>query len=467
MKSGAFLLLALAVATPCVAAESFLGAAVYADYAYAAYSSQKGCSVAVVDLSCRDVFRVASRLFRKGRGVGAPVVNGDALYLPLAAGIEVFDVSNPELPEFLCRLDGFPCGGVESVSAISNGVLSVRGPKGALEYSVSDPFSPVLTAAPDGAAPSPASSKIAAVGNFVIFPRPAADPSNGCELVSARIDGGTNLVEVFSMSLAARPTSFSHGEAPNLLFYATGLSAGLLEVALDGKLVDRGVFFQADDVSRGPLSVACNGQGLVALACRNDGVRIFSAKAFAAASVAPATVVATRGDARSVALEGNRLYVADGAKGAAVYDVDEDGLVSFRADYILPTGSAAAIAVDGANAFLACEETLLARLGSAVAGRGTLHETRREQSATGLASDIATFRRGGRLLVAIADGDGGVAIVDPQGREGGAVVARLRPSGGGKANIRALCVVGNAICAFDPETGPVLLPLPKDMGGTP
>ncbi len=457
----------LAVATPCVAAERFLGAAVYADYAYAASSSQKGCSVAVVDLSSREVFRVASRLSRKGRGVGAPVVNGDALYLPLASGVEVFDVSNPELPEFLCRLDGSPCGGVESVSAVSNGVLSIRGPKGTLEYSVSDPFSPALIAAPHGAAPSPASSKITAVGNFVIFPRPAAGPGNGCELVSARIDGGTNLVEVFSMSLAASPTSFSHGEAPNLLFYATGLSAGLLEVALDGRLVDRGVFYRAEDVSRGPLAVACNGRGLVALACRSDGVRVFSARAFAAASVTPATVVATRGDAQSVALEGDLLYVADGTKGAAVYAVDDDGLVSFRADYILPTGSATAIAVDGANAFLACEETLLARLGRAVAGRGTLHETRREQSATGLASDIVAFRRGGRLLVAIADGDGGVAIVDPRGREGGAVVARLRPAGGRKASIRALCVVGNAICAFDPDTGPVLLPLPKDVEGAP
>lgn len=464
MKGKAFLLLlSIAVAAACGAAERFMGAAVYADYAYASYTSPKGCSVAVVDLSSREVFRVATRLSREGRCVGAPIVSGDVFYLPLAAGVEAFDVSNPERPAFLCRLDGALCGGVESVAATGDR-LSVKGPTGVLTYSIQDPFSPTLVAASKGTAPSAEAAKTTSVGDFVIFPRPAAAPGNGHQLVSAQIDDGTNLVALSSLAVAALPTGFAHGEAPNLFFYANGLSAGLLEIAPDGALADRGVFFTAEDASRGPLSVACDGRGLVALACRNDGVRIFSAKAFAADAITPATVIATHGDARAVAFANGKLYVADGTHGAMVYAVDDDGLVTLAADYILPDGAATAVAADGATAFLAGEETLAARLGGAISGHGALHEIAREKAARGRASDIAALRRGGRTLAAIADGEGGVVLADLQGPDTTAILARLCPAGGRKANITALCVVGNAICAFDPATGPHLLPLPKGLG---
>ena len=430
------------------------GVATHAGYAYAITAASNGCRIAIVDLSVRGVFRPAAEIPCGAASCGDPAVSGDVLFVPFADRVELYDVCNPEAPSHICHLDASPIVPLRSI-AEEGAELVLDGAGGRLVFDVEDPFSPVPRAAQGLLAPAAAPMRPAASGNLVVYARPCATNPAAGEFVSARIcaDGEA---ETLATLPSPRPcVRLSPGPATNVFLFADGVRAGLLGIDADGRLSDLGAFFETNAFASAPLSVAFDPRGLAVVACRSDGIRVFSLGTNAPSTTLEVTCRQTQGDARDVRVSGDLVGVADGTRGIGLYRIDDVGLISPVGDYALAEGSAAAVFLVSNAVYCAGEETLLCGFATDVPRRSAPRLSPREPGQGGCARDAAPLAVSDAPAHAVvADGIGGIAVVDLSGGR-----PRLAGRLGGK-ELDAVAVValpGGRVAAQDAEGELVVL----------
>ncbi len=127
-------------------AAAAIGAPVVHDgYLYLSADSLSGGGLAVFDLEDPAQPRFAAGVRTAGPATDAPDFLGDTVYLPTAAGIEVFDVTRPEEPAPVRLVTPHAPGPtLPSVSVKGERLVAPYG-DGIRLYDITDPFSPTLT----------------------------------------------------------------------------------------------------------------------------------------------------------------------------------------------------------------------------------------------------------------------------------------------------------------------------------
>lgn len=279
--------------------------------------------------------------------------------------LSVADVSNPKQPLAVCHYDFgefLPTG-----LAVTNGVLEVSGDVGAVLFDVSDIFAPVISSvcSTNGNLLA-ARPNVVVAGGFAVFSRPCGDGTNGWEIVTAALPEGTGVPSDGELAGTAgisrlgvgRPCRLACGPSADSLIGCDGSEAFTLRISAGGGIFAEAPFFVSTNEAAGPVSAVYDPRGLILLACRTDGVRIF---AFDGDSPpVQVTRCVTAGEARDVALLPGGFAVALGVSGVALYDLNPAGLVSKRGQWPLPAGSASAVFASDGMILAACEEVPVA-----------------------------------------------------------------------------------------------------------
>lgn len=279
--------------------------------------------------------------------------------------MSVADVSNPKQPLAVCHYDfgEFLPTGLE----VTNGVLEVSGDAGAVRFDVSDIFAPVVSSvcSTNGNLLA-ARPNIVAAGGFAVFSRPCDGGTNGWEIVTAALPEGIGATSAgesdgtaeISRLGVGRPCRLAGGPSADSLICCDGNEAFTLRISAGGGIFAEAPFFVSTNEAAGPVSAVYDPRGLILLACRTDGVRIF---AFDGDSPpVQVTRCVTSGEARDVALLPGGFAAALGVSGVALYDLNPAGLVNKRRQWPLPAGSATAVFASDGMILAACEEVPVA-----------------------------------------------------------------------------------------------------------
>ena len=299
------------------------------------------------------------------QGATNTIAIGFAEYSIGGRRMSVADVSNPKQPLAVCHYDFgdfLPTG-----LALKNGTLEVSGEGGSVLFDCSDIFAPVLSAvcSTNGNLLA-ARPNVAVVGGYAVFSRPCADGTNGWEIATAAFPADADEPAAAKTPASAgvsqlkvgRPCRLAKGPSADSLICCDGSEAFMLRVSANGGIFAEAPFFVSTNEAAGPVSAVCDPRGLLLLACRTDGVRIFACDG--ESPPVRATRCVTGGEARDVALLPGAFAVALGVSGVALYDLDPSGLVEKRRQWPLPAGSASEIFASDGMIFAACEEVPVA-----------------------------------------------------------------------------------------------------------
>lgn len=277
--------------------------------------------------------------------------------------MSVADVSNPARPLDVCHFDfgDFTPEGL----AVTNGALVASGEGGSVIFNISDIFAPTLSAvcATNGNLLA-ARPNIVVAGDFAVFCRPRADGSNGWELVSAAISwppdgqGAIWATSEVARLEVKRPCRLANGADEDSLICCDGAEAFSLRISPAGGIFAEAPFFVSTNEAAGPVAAAFDPRGLVLLACRTDGIRIFSSNGDAPPR--QVTRCLTAGEARDVASLPGAFAAALGTSGVALCGLGDAGLIGKRTLWPLPAGSASAVFASDGVIFAACEEAPIA-----------------------------------------------------------------------------------------------------------
>ena len=190
----------------------------------------------------------------------------------------------------------------------------------------------------------------------------------------------------------------------NLLFAADSLAIDILRVMETG-IVKEAQFSLSRHPLFGPRALTVADDGVILAACGADGLRAY---AYDGTNLNLRATCDTGGIAQGVAVSGNRVFVADGARGVTVCNY-ADGKLEKGRTHALARGSAEAVVARDGVAYVAAGEGSLA----------VLSDTRliTEMSIEGrqpgaYALDIALMEHEGHPHAVVAEGRGGITIYD-------------------------------------------------------
>ena len=190
----------------------------------------------------------------------------------------------------------------------------------------------------------------------------------------------------------------------NLLFVADSLAIGILRIMETG-IVQEAQFPLSRHPLFGPRALTVADDGVILAACGADGLRAY---AYDGTNLNLRATCDTGGIAQGVAVSGNRVFVADGARGVTVCNY-ADGKLEKGRTHALARGSAEAVVARDGVAYVAAGEGSLA----------VLSDTRliTEMSIEGrqpgaYALDIALMEHEGHPHAVVAEGRGGITIYD-------------------------------------------------------
>jgi hypothetical protein len=190
----------------------------------------------------------------------------------------------------------------------------------------------------------------------------------------------------------------------NLLFAADSLAIDILRVMETG-IVKETHFPLSRHPLFGPRALTVADDGVILAACGADGLRAY---AYDGTNLSLRATCDTGGVAQGVAVSGNRVFVADAARGITVCSYANGKLEKGRT-HALARGSAEAVVARDGVAYVAAGEGSLAILSDTRPITEMSSEGRRPGA---YALDIALMEHDGRLHAVVAEGRGGITIYD-------------------------------------------------------
>lgn len=198
--------------------------------------------------------------------------------------------------------------------------------------------------------------------------------SQGCQLSIDCVDpfspqisdykgdaNATNSIILCDINLSSLPLNSTN------YYYADGRSVGYVSTTnnptnillADTNILIRGIFYTNHNPISSPVECVYDTNGFLVVACRTDGLKIFSANPQDPNFGKEITCYKTKGDARAIAIKNGIIWLAEGSNGIGAYKLDEVGLISHLRQYTLLRGSANDIVCHGNSLYAACEEALL------------------------------------------------------------------------------------------------------------
>ncbi len=226
----------------------------------------------------------------------------------------------------------------------------------------------------------------------------------------------------------------------NLLFTADSLAIDILRVMETG-IVQEAKFPLSRHPLFGPRALAVADDGVILAACGADGLRAY---AYDGTNLALRATCDTGGFAQDVAVSGNRVFVADGARGVTVCNYADGKLEKVRT-HALSRGSAEAVVARDGIAYIAAGEGSLAVLSDARPITEVSIEGRRHGAYT---LDIALMEHEGRPYAVVAEGRGGLTVYDVSNPKSPAITYELK-GGEGIDSVVAVCADGRRVYALD------------------
>lgn len=254
--------------------------------------------------------------------------NGDASYEVSSNRIDVVDIFNPDSTSVICHLSYPEDFTVTNAAFGEDKTLLLQSSDGAsASYNCEDPFSPQLL------------------------------EYNESKAVTNKI------------KLCDIPLSFLPSHSTNY-FYADGLSVGYISTTnfnsktllSDTNIVINSTFYTNHNPFYAPVDCVYDTNGFLVVACRLDGLKVFSLDQNCTNFGKQVTCLKTKGDARALAVKDGIIWVADGSNGIGAYKLDEVGLITHLRQYTLLKGSANDIACGASSLYAACEEAFLVEI---------------------------------------------------------------------------------------------------------